>query len=207
MTAPEARPRRGGRTRVRRGSCAPRGGPSVDAAFVRAGSLAEARAALAERAPDVVFLDVVFDRMPEFELAGDLDALVARHGGDRARALSATSRDAPGLLHSRRAGGRAPGSPGRPRVRLHGGRGGWLRCRSVFRGSVDFPTAPRSPLRWIFFCGRMRKTKRGFAEGKSAHRTAAPHVSRRFDPHRRKSRGPAVGRPSSPSRKLFSSLF
>ncbi len=60
---------------------------SADAAFVRAGSLAEARAALAERAPDAVFLDVVFDRTPESELAGDLDALVARHGGDRARAV------------------------------------------------------------------------------------------------------------------------
>lgn len=56
--------------------------------FVRAGSLAQARAALAAGMPDAVFLDVVFDRTPEGELAGDLDALVARYGGDRARAVS-----------------------------------------------------------------------------------------------------------------------
>ncbi len=60
---------------------------SAAVAFVRAGSLVEARAAIAERAPDAVFLDVVFDRTPESDLAGDLDALVARHGGDRARAV------------------------------------------------------------------------------------------------------------------------
>lgn len=59
----------------------------ADAAFVRAGSLTEAREALAQGEPDAVFLDVVFDRTPEAELAGDLDALVARHGGDRARAV------------------------------------------------------------------------------------------------------------------------
>ncbi|MBK9063938.1 MAG: response regulator [Acidobacteria bacterium] len=59
----------------------------ADAAFVRAGSLTEAREALAQGKPDAVFLDVVFDRTPEAELAGDLDALVARHGGDRARAV------------------------------------------------------------------------------------------------------------------------
>lgn len=55
--------------------------------LVRAGSLAEARAALAAGVPEAVFLDVVFDRTPESELAGDLDALVARHGGDRTRAV------------------------------------------------------------------------------------------------------------------------
>ena len=59
----------------------------ADAAFVRAGSLAEAREALGQGRPDAVFLDVVFDRTPEAELAGDLDALVARYGGDRARAV------------------------------------------------------------------------------------------------------------------------
>jgi DNA-binding LytR/AlgR family response regulator len=59
----------------------------ADAAFVRAASLAEAREALREARPDAVFLDVVFDRTPEAELAGDLDALVARYGGDRARAV------------------------------------------------------------------------------------------------------------------------
>ncbi len=59
----------------------------ADAAFVRAGSLAEAREALRQARPDAVFLDVVFGRTPEAELAGDLDALVARYGGDRARAV------------------------------------------------------------------------------------------------------------------------
>jgi DNA-binding LytR/AlgR family response regulator len=59
----------------------------VEAEFVRAGSLAEARRALGERRPDAVFLDVVFDRTSESELAGDLDALVARYGGDRERAV------------------------------------------------------------------------------------------------------------------------
>jgi CheY-like chemotaxis protein len=59
----------------------------VEADFVRAGSLAEARQALEKGRPDAVFLDVVFDRTPEGDLAGDLDALVARHGGDRAAAI------------------------------------------------------------------------------------------------------------------------
>ncbi|HQQ79014.1 MAG TPA: response regulator [Thermoanaerobaculia bacterium] len=58
-----------------------------DPAFVHARSLAEAREALREGRPDAVFLDVVFDRTPEAELAGDLDTLVARYGGDRARAV------------------------------------------------------------------------------------------------------------------------
>ena len=57
------------------------------AEFVRAGGLAEARAVVAEGRPDAVFLDVVFDRTPEEDLAGDLDALIARHGGDRAAAV------------------------------------------------------------------------------------------------------------------------
>jgi hypothetical protein len=34
-----------------------------------------------------VFLDVVFDRTPEASLAGDAESLVARFGGDRARAV------------------------------------------------------------------------------------------------------------------------
>ena len=58
-----------------------------EVAFTRAASLAEARAALENGKPDAVFLDVVFDRTPEEALAGDLDALIARHGGDRARAV------------------------------------------------------------------------------------------------------------------------
>lgn len=59
----------------------------VEAEFVRAGGLAQARAALAAGPPDAVFLDVVFDRTPEGDLAGDLNGLVARWGGDRARAV------------------------------------------------------------------------------------------------------------------------
>ncbi len=66
-----------------RGSAAERGG----AELVRAANLAEARAALEAKKPDAVFLDVVFDRTPEADLAGDLDALLARHGGDRAAAV------------------------------------------------------------------------------------------------------------------------
>jgi CheY-like chemotaxis protein len=58
-----------------------------DVSFVRAGSLAEVRAVLSAGPPDAVFLDVVFDRTPEAELAGDLNALVARYGGDQARAI------------------------------------------------------------------------------------------------------------------------
>jgi DNA-binding LytR/AlgR family response regulator len=59
----------------------------VEAEFVRAGNLSEARHALAEGRPDAVFLDVVFDRTAEPDLAGDLDTLVARTGGDRERAV------------------------------------------------------------------------------------------------------------------------
>jgi hypothetical protein len=55
--------------------------------ILRAGSLAEARAALETGGVAGVFLDVVFDRVPEAELAGPLAALLARFGGDRARAL------------------------------------------------------------------------------------------------------------------------
>jgi CheY-like chemotaxis protein len=55
--------------------------------FARAGDLESACAALSARRPDGVFLDVVFDRTPEDRLAGDVEALVARFGGDRARAV------------------------------------------------------------------------------------------------------------------------
>ena len=57
------------------------------ARFVRAGNLSEARALLARGAPDAVFLDVVFDRVREDALAGDLASLIARYGGDRRRAV------------------------------------------------------------------------------------------------------------------------
>lgn len=56
-------------------------------AFSRARDLESARAALAPHGPDALFLDVVFDRTPEDRLAGDAEALVARFGGDRARAV------------------------------------------------------------------------------------------------------------------------
>ena len=54
--------------------------------FVRAADVHEARRMIAERRVDAVFLDVVFDRTPPGKLAGDLEALIRRFGGDRARA-------------------------------------------------------------------------------------------------------------------------
>ena len=59
----------------------------LDVAFLRAGDLDSARAALSGAGPDAVFLDVVFDRTPEDLLVGDAAALAARFGGDRARAM------------------------------------------------------------------------------------------------------------------------
>ena len=59
----------------------------LEIAFSRAEDLESARAALASARPDALFLDVVFDRTPEKGLAGDRDALVARFGGDRVRAV------------------------------------------------------------------------------------------------------------------------
>jgi hypothetical protein len=59
----------------------------AEAVFVRASDLGSARAALAAERPGAVFLDVVFDRTPEDLLAGDAESLVARFGGDRARAV------------------------------------------------------------------------------------------------------------------------
>lgn len=54
--------------------------------FGRAGDLESARAALVPDGTDALFLDVVFDRTREERLAGDVEALVSRFGGDRARA-------------------------------------------------------------------------------------------------------------------------
>jgi hypothetical protein len=62
-------------------------GRGLDAVFTRAKDLESARAALAAGRPEAVFLDVVFDRTPEVCLAGDAESLVARFGGDRARAM------------------------------------------------------------------------------------------------------------------------
>ncbi|MGZ5428159.1 MAG: hypothetical protein ACXWFS_04055 [Thermoanaerobaculia bacterium] len=59
----------------------------LGAVFSRARDLESASAALSAERPGAVFLDVVFDRTPEASLAGDAESLVARFGGDRARAL------------------------------------------------------------------------------------------------------------------------
>ncbi len=55
--------------------------------FVRATNLEEARALLLGNAIDAVFLDVIFDRVPEEVLTGDSTNLIERFGGDRARAV------------------------------------------------------------------------------------------------------------------------
>ena len=55
--------------------------------FLRARDLESARAELQPRGPCALFLDVVFDRTPEGRLAGGLEALVTRFGGDRAVTL------------------------------------------------------------------------------------------------------------------------
>lgn len=54
--------------------------------LVRAGDFEEARSALAERAVDAVFLDVVFDRIASEKLVGDREGPIRRFGGDRRRA-------------------------------------------------------------------------------------------------------------------------
>ena len=54
--------------------------------IVRAADFEEARRALAERAVDAVFLDVVFDRIAPEKLAGDWEGPIRRFGGDRRRA-------------------------------------------------------------------------------------------------------------------------
>jgi hypothetical protein len=60
--------------------------PRDPAELVRAADVHEARRTLADRRVDAVFLDVVFDRTPPGRLAGDLEALIRRFGGDRSRA-------------------------------------------------------------------------------------------------------------------------
>jgi hypothetical protein len=54
--------------------------------LVRAADVHEARRTIGERRLDAVFLDVVFDRTPLEKLAGDVEALIRRFGGDRSRA-------------------------------------------------------------------------------------------------------------------------
>lgn len=54
--------------------------------FTRAGSGVAALALLASRAFDVAFLDMRFDRAPEGELFGDLEAIADRFNGDPVQA-------------------------------------------------------------------------------------------------------------------------
>ena len=54
--------------------------------LVRSGDGAEARRILAERRVDALFLDVVFDRTSADRLAGNLEDVIRRFGGDRQRA-------------------------------------------------------------------------------------------------------------------------
>lgn len=55
--------------------------------LVRASDAGEARALLAARRVDALFLDVVFDRTPPERLVGDRDVLGRRFAGDGARVL------------------------------------------------------------------------------------------------------------------------
>lgn len=61
--------------------------PSHAIELRRASSLAQTRPLLESGWPSAFFFDIVFDRIPEEELCGDLDSLIARFGGDRARAV------------------------------------------------------------------------------------------------------------------------
>lgn len=54
--------------------------------WVRAGSGREALSALAEGGWDAVFLDMRFDRVPDEDLLGDLEATADRFNGDPAQA-------------------------------------------------------------------------------------------------------------------------
>lgn len=78
----------GGSTRERGSGAAngPDGETDSAVTFERAGDAAEAALLLRTKAFDAVFLDLVFDRTPPDRLAGDAAALIARFGGDRARA-------------------------------------------------------------------------------------------------------------------------
>jgi len=61
--------------------------------FLRAADGEEARRLLSERVIGAVFLDMVFDRTPPGRLVGDLDHLITRFAGDRARALEHLARN------------------------------------------------------------------------------------------------------------------
>jgi hypothetical protein len=61
--------------------------------FLRAGDAGHARRILAERSVDAIFLDVAFDRTPPDRLAGDIEPLRQRFGGDRLRTQRHLARD------------------------------------------------------------------------------------------------------------------
>lgn len=61
--------------------------PDSAIALLPAGNAAAARQLLSERRADALFLDVVFDRTPVEDLAGDLEQVALRFCGDRDAAL------------------------------------------------------------------------------------------------------------------------
>jgi len=79
--------------------------------IVRAGSLEEARIRLSEGTFDAVLLDVVFDRTPEGDLAGDVEKLIDRFGGDRRRAVRHLAENQGFYVADALAGELSPGTP------------------------------------------------------------------------------------------------
>ena len=63
------------------------------AELLHATDAAAALRLVAETTVDAVFLDVVFDRTPPGNLAGDLDSLTERFSGDRSRAVEHLARN------------------------------------------------------------------------------------------------------------------
>jgi hypothetical protein len=61
--------------------------PGATIELLSAANAAGARRLLAESRVDALFLDIVFDRTPVEDLAGDLEELTARFSGDRTAAL------------------------------------------------------------------------------------------------------------------------
>lgn len=61
--------------------------------LLHAPDVAAAQHFVADAPVEAVFLDVVFDRTPPERLAGDLDTLIERFGGDRSRALEYLARN------------------------------------------------------------------------------------------------------------------
>jgi hypothetical protein len=62
-------------------------GPDHSVELQRVQDLDSARRLLDSGWPTALFVDVVFDRIPDETLTGDLSALITRFGGDRARAV------------------------------------------------------------------------------------------------------------------------